>query len=359
MRLQKTLRIRIRTTGRVQRGYAHDLEHADRTVFPPLGPAPHVFRTPRIDCGPTFAEAVGGAEPKPIDATLVRLADDVSKPTPAGSTIDGFIRLGSAELALAHIPSDLGRDAGLRFALYRNASGHTVLSFAGTDGLSWNSWRANLSQGMGFETLQYLEAGRIGKMAKLAYGEDLAMTGHSLGGGLAAFAALKSGAPAVTFNAAGLSDRTIARLSLDPAAARAHAAPLFRNFVCMTDPLTNLQHSRLGIRIPVAAAAGGVVGSMAGAAVGIVTRWSIGHFVGPVAAPGAGGLLGAAVAGVSAAAVTGTGMAQVRPALGSQIILPDPHSPARTHLWGRITHAVEIHRIAAIRTAMERAQGEW
>jgi len=46
-------------------------------------------------------------------------------------------------------------------------------------------------------------------------GSTLTLTGHSLGGGLASFAALKVGLPAITFNAAGLSQKTIIGDGLD------------------------------------------------------------------------------------------------------------------------------------------------
>ncbi len=356
-RFDVVLRGRMSATSQAGRSSVDAFERSDRRAALPIADAEgHAAHQARSHDSAAFAAVVSGPDPKPIDATLVELADDVGSPSPSASPIDGFVRLSSAELTAAGTPADLGRESGLRFAVYRNQSGHAVLAFGGTDGFSWKSWRANLSQGMGFETLQYMEAGRIGKMMKLAFGEDLAITGHSLGGGLATFAALKSGTPAVTFNAAGLSDQTIARLSLDPVAVRAHADMTFRNFVCTTDPLTNLQHSRLPVRVSVAAAVGGVVGSSVGAALGLATSWSIGQLAGGATGHRAGGVIGAAVAGTSAAAVAGGGFAQVRPALGHQIVLPDPHPPADPNLRARVVHAVAIHRIGAIRAALEQTR---
>lgn len=77
-----------------------------------------------------------------------------------------------------------------------------VLSFAGTN--DRHDWLSNIRQAVGYEDVQYNEAVALGKTAKMAFGDALVITGHSLGGGLAATAALATGTFAVTFNAAGL-----------------------------------------------------------------------------------------------------------------------------------------------------------
>jgi acetyl esterase/lipase len=56
---------------------------------------------------------------------------------------------------------------------------------------------------------QYWDATALADQVNQAVGgADLTMTGHSLGGGLAAAAALETNRPAVTFNAAGLNSLT-------------------------------------------------------------------------------------------------------------------------------------------------------
>lgn len=72
----------------------------------------------------------------------------------------------------------------------------------------------------------------------------LAIAGHSLGGGLAATAALATGAVAVTFNAVGVSDYTLNRLGIDPAAAKQDAqAGGIRRYSEQYDMLTVTQES--------------------------------------------------------------------------------------------------------------------
>jgi hypothetical protein len=73
---------------------------------------------------------------------------------------------------------------------------------------SGDDWKSNAQQGLGFSSTHYANALEIGK--KLARTDaDVTLVGHSLGGGLAAEAAIASGRPADTFNAAGLHQNTI------------------------------------------------------------------------------------------------------------------------------------------------------
>ncbi|HST44402.1 MAG TPA: hypothetical protein VLK29_04165, partial [Luteimonas sp.] len=74
------------------------------------------------------------------------------------------------------------------------------------------------------------------------------ITGHSLGGGLAATASLATGNAAVTFNASGVNDKTIERLGLDPSTARADAeGGQIRRYNISGDPLTGAQEDVPGI----------------------------------------------------------------------------------------------------------------
>lgn len=108
------------------------------------------------------------------------------------------------------IPKDIAgliEDAspGFKAALYREyVSGTYILSFAGTD--DWEDILTDVVQGLGGFDEQYERAAIIGDgLGKLDFFEDkLIVTGHSLGGGLAAMASIAGDIRADTFNAAGL-----------------------------------------------------------------------------------------------------------------------------------------------------------
>ncbi|CQD81149.1 phospholipase A [Yersinia intermedia] len=154
------------------------------------------------------------------DYSLALLAKDVY--APAVGSIGGFTRLSDGELLTAGIdPASLFDSAsGFQAGVYRDSQQY-VLSFAGTNDFS--DWLSNIRQATGYDDVQYNQAVALGKTAKMAFGDALVITGHSLGGGLAATAALASGTFAVTFNAAGVSDYTINRLGMDPIQARIFA----------------------------------------------------------------------------------------------------------------------------------------
>ena len=83
-----------------------------------------------------------------------------------------------------------------------------TIAFRGSQ--SAGDWVTNLRQGMGMDSVHYRQALEIGeRVARSPLADRVDFTGHSLGGGLASAAALAAGRPADTFNAAGLSDKTI------------------------------------------------------------------------------------------------------------------------------------------------------
>jgi hypothetical protein len=154
------------------------------------------------------ADLVQRPTPMSAEATqMARIADAVyaGKPAPAGTE-----RLSNTELgALGLNPALLSKpDIGFEAGLYRLDDGSYVLGFRGTD-----DWGAKLSgdlddnalQGLGLGSLQYSAATIAGmEVARAVGSENLQITGHSLGGGLAAAASGRTGVPATTFNAAGL-----------------------------------------------------------------------------------------------------------------------------------------------------------
>jgi putative lipase involved disintegration of autophagic bodies len=64
-----------------------------------------------------------------------------------------------------------------------------VLAFAGTNDM--RDWLSNVRQATGYDDVQYNQAVAVAKGAKAAFGDALVIAGHSLGGGLAATAALE------------------------------------------------------------------------------------------------------------------------------------------------------------------------
>src|SRR3546814_11563171 len=109
--------------------------------------------------------------------------------------------------------------SGFDASFYRNAQGGVVLAFTGTD--EGRDWKHNFGQGLGRKDDQYDRALTLGRKAKDVFGENVIFPGHSLGGGLAAAAGMANDVPAVTFHAAGVHDKPLARHVFDAATGRA------------------------------------------------------------------------------------------------------------------------------------------
>jgi hypothetical protein len=184
--------------------------------------------------------SVRGQNPQSIDIDLLRLNKDLY--FDGGQGIAGWTPLTDAELTAAGIdPASLvDPSTGLQAAIYRGADGRLALVFAGSNDLQ--DWITNARQGVGFDDEQYDQAVALAQEASVAFGDSLVISGASLGGGLAATAALATDTPAVIFNAAGVHDNTLERLGLDPATARADAeAGLIRRYSIDGEILTDLQ----------------------------------------------------------------------------------------------------------------------
>ena len=105
------------------------------------------------------------------------------------------------------------KDSGFKSAIYeRTYKGKTeyVYATAGTDFTEMNDWKNNIKQIIG-KSEQYDISMENAKKISQAIGRnsELTFTGHSLGGGLAAANAYKTGRSAMTFNAAWVSPFTI------------------------------------------------------------------------------------------------------------------------------------------------------
>lgn len=196
----------------------------------------------------SFDSQVRGQDAQPIDLELMQISEAVYDPEV--QSVGDWNRVSDADLQKAGIDPALldNPDTGFRAGIYSDGEGNYVLAYAGSNEMQdWTG--ANLRQGLGWQAEQYDEAVQLAQLADAAYGDNLVITGHSLGGGLAAAASLATGNTAVTFNASGVHDRTIENLGLDPATARADAeAGQIRRYNIDGDPLTTAQQDTPGLR---------------------------------------------------------------------------------------------------------------
>ncbi|NIJ85325.1 hypothetical protein FHY35_002349 [Xanthomonas arboricola] len=213
-----------------------------------------------------FAESMRGQQPQPEDrqfpAVLQDLYATASQRREGSAEIfaplpNGWTRMDDSTLQRAGIDPGLLHDAksGFDAAFYRNEQGQVVLGFCGTD--EGKDWKHNLGQGLGFDDAQYASAIQLGSQAKQAFGDQVVISGHSLGGGLAAASAMVNDIPAVTYNAAGVNDRTLERQGLDASAAKDYASSeLIRGYHVKNEILTHLQEDSILLKWAMPNAAG-------------------------------------------------------------------------------------------------------
>jgi hypothetical protein len=207
---------------------------------------------------PQAHSGFAGTNPQSVDRVLAALVQDnydradqlrghppIDRPLPAG-----WARMGDEEVRAAGIDPARLHDtkSGFDASFYRDAGGNVALIYAGTD--EGQDWRHNFGQGLGFEDAQYDQAIAVAREAKLAFGDRLVLSGQSLGGGLAAAAAMVNEVPAVTFNAAGVHDNTVERYGLDADAVKLQADQgLVRHYVVENDILTHLQEDAFPLNL--------------------------------------------------------------------------------------------------------------
>lgn len=187
----------------------------------------------------TFASSARGTAPqKELDLQLAMMANDAYESEKTGATGtqserelkkvgwqrlrpagDHFLDENNKVVSIPDLAPKMLRNgkSGFDAAIYRNDQGQYVVAFRGTDqwfGPEGADIKANGGQALGLTTEQYQQAILLARRAVEAFGKgNVIFTGHSLGGGLASAAMLATGAPGVTFNAAGLSDNTLRSLN--------------------------------------------------------------------------------------------------------------------------------------------------
>lgn len=226
-----------------------------------------------IPDGSSLGTVASGTTAQPFDVTLSQLATAVygtrGDPPAGWSTVpdaDLAARLGgdgppaSATEVQAWRDTFLGGDTQtmaqeFRAEVYTDGDGSYVLAYRGTaEGLP--DWMNNFRQGTGFETdaVDKFSGTALNTAAEFrdlfgdgsAGGGNLAITGHSQGGGLASVASLATGIPAVTFDASGIHPNTLARMRLSPEQARDVAeGGQVRAYSLHSDLLTQTQESGL------------------------------------------------------------------------------------------------------------------
>jgi len=148
-----------------------------------------------------------------------KLMDDSYRPSASGK-IDGtdYERLTNDQLTnLGWNLSNaaLTNSAGFSASVYRDTqTGQIAVAYRGSE-ITVSDWVTNLiTQPAGISS-QYSQAVTVGRQAAAIFGSGVLQLGHSLGGGLAATAALATGTQAVTMNPAGISWLTASNFGLD------------------------------------------------------------------------------------------------------------------------------------------------
>ena len=215
--------------------------------------------------GDGFAIQVAGQQPHAVDRELSTLIQDNYAVTDARRGVSSFApvlpgtwqRMDDPALRAAGIDPGLLHDgkSGFDASFYRDATGAVVLAYAGSDELK--DWKHNLRQGLGLQDAQYDQAIALARQARQAFGSEVILTGQSLGGGLAAAASMVTEVPAVTFNAAGVHDRTLERYGFDADVLKREAGEgLIRTYHVKNELLTHLQEESIPLKWAMPDAAG-------------------------------------------------------------------------------------------------------
>ncbi|GAB4266932.1 vWA domain-containing protein [Deferrisoma sp.] len=125
-------------------------------------------------------------------------------PAPARGRFQAAVGRAEAAKAREGLVEQRRSFTGFEAVVYRHGDRY-VLAYAGTDPASPGDWGADVGQAAGKMPKQYGQAVEYAREVTDRYGRsNVVLTGHSLGGGLAQYAALRLGLTAYTFNPAGL-----------------------------------------------------------------------------------------------------------------------------------------------------------
>lgn len=169
---------------------------------------PSGIRADPVQAAPASEPASAASTPEELRAHAL-LAQDVYADSP--NPPDGYRVATEADLRALNLDPSLLASGDFRARVYATGEGANteyVVSFRGSQ--SWGDWVSNVQQGVGVDSAHYRAALAIGeRIGRSDLAGQVSFTGHSLGGGLASAAAVASGRPADTFNAAGLHGDTI------------------------------------------------------------------------------------------------------------------------------------------------------
>ena len=165
----------------------------------------------------------GGTPPTPpspvaADEAAMQMADLSAAAYNDSGAPPGWHRLSDADIKAMNIDPSQFHPTGLHFgaSLFRGDDGRVVLAFRGTDPKNLQDWQNNIQQGFGQKSEYYTRAIQLAQSVSTATHGDFEITGHSLGGGMAAAAGVVTGAKTTTFNAPGVTSQTLDRYHKTP-----------------------------------------------------------------------------------------------------------------------------------------------
>ena len=240
---------------------------AELAARPALHSVPEPSYHPQVaapgTCGPgqampydaaNFSSYISGQQGRQVDVDMMRMS--LATYETGTQDICGWTALDNDQLQAAGM--DPGRldvpGSQFKAQVFTDGQGNYVLAFRGTqEGAA--DWMTNFAQGTGQVTDEFDRlAPQAAQEFAHAFGErgvdadgnptytNLAITGHSQGGGLATVASAVTGIPAVTFDPSGVHDRTLERLGLDGDTFRQQAeGGQVRRYSMQEDALTQVQ----------------------------------------------------------------------------------------------------------------------
>jgi hypothetical protein len=148
------------------------------------------------------------------DPNSKSLADSDWKPLVNSHNVDDEAIARTIDAINKFNNESLNNNSGFYAQIYKNElTGEYTLAFRGSE-LKAADWKNNVLQGFGAFSEQYAFAASIGECLSRSNAK-INIVGHSLGGGLATVAGLKTGFPTYTYNQADISQGTIDRYKLD------------------------------------------------------------------------------------------------------------------------------------------------